>query len=238
MRLERAPSAAPRLHTSATPPPYPVPPLGAGARNPNPTPTLTLPSRLSAHEPGTSLTCPRHFAHDTSLTCFPPLGAGARRGGGGARRSLRRRHPHPAAAVLRRVTQASGGPAPPSRLRGERPCDRSRRRWLLALPPASGTLTLDAGACKALARGNSLFFAGVSAVTHPFCERDAVRVLDSAGRELARAVVNYGSEACAALAGRQSREIFDELKYHGPDELAHRRNIVLLTAAAGEAVNG
>mmetsp|Transcript_3601 Transcript_3601/g.11664 ORF Transcript_3601/g.11664 Transcript_3601/m.11664 type:complete len:411 (-) Transcript_3601:736-1968(-) len=114
----------------------------------------------------------------------------------------------------------------------------SHKRWLLALPPASGTLTLDAGACKALARGNSLFFAGVSAVTHPFCERDAVRVLDSAGRELARAVVNYGSEACAALAGRQSREIFDELKYHGPDELAHRRNIVLLTAAAGEAVNG
>lgn len=98
---------------------------------------------------------------------------------------------------------------------------------------------MDAGAVAAIERGSSLFPSGVTSVSPPFGDRDAVRLFSADGREVARAVVNYSAEACAALAGRRTADKVDEaLGFTGPDELAHRRNIVLIVpnaATSGEA---
>jgi hypothetical protein len=45
--------------------------------------------------------------------------------------------------------------------------------------------------------------------------------------------VNYSAEACAAMAGKRAANMdYEALGLHGPDELAHRRNIVLIVPLA------
>ena len=69
-----------------------------------------------------------------------------------------------------------------------------RKRWIAFYLPAEGQLKVDAGAGAALVRGGkSLLPAGIVGVSGDFEEGDVVQVLDEAGRELARGLVNYGA---------------------------------------------
>jgi len=110
-----------------------------------------------------------------------------------------------------------------------------RKQWIMALP-VRGTIALDAGATRAIRMGSSLFAVGVQAagVSGDFGERDAVRVLDDKGADLARAIVNYSSAHVTILAGHKSTDIESKLGFPGPEEVASRRNIVLLNALDGE----
>ena len=57
---------------------------------------------------------------------------------------------------------------------------------------------------------------------------DCVACADRSGREFAKGLVNYGSEAIAKIRGLKSGEIQKTLGYKDYDEVIHRDNLVIL----------
>lgn len=103
-----------------------------------------------------------------------------------------------------------------------------RKRWIAFYLPAGGRITVDAGAKLALVRGGkSLLPAGIVDVSGEFEEGDVVQVVDEAGRELARGLVNYGAAELRKIRGRSTQEIPAILGYKYFDEVIHRDNLVL-----------
>jgi glutamate 5-kinase len=104
----------------------------------------------------------------------------------------------------------------------------SRKRYILSARRAPGLLTVDAGADQALRRGGSLLPIGMTAVEGSFERGDTVRVALEGGAEIARGIVNYGSQDLARLVRCSSDEIESVLGYHFGDEVIHRNDLVLL----------
>jgi glutamate 5-kinase len=102
----------------------------------------------------------------------------------------------------------------------------ARKRWIAGTLKPEGTITVDAGAARALARGNSLLPAGVTAVDGAFERGDPVIVCDADGKELARGLVAYGRADAQRILGRQSGEIENILGYRGREEMIHRDDLV------------
>jgi len=104
----------------------------------------------------------------------------------------------------------------------------ARKRWIAGTLQPAGSLTVDAGAARALAAGSSLLPAGVRAVAGSFNRGDAVLVLGPDGTRLAQGLSAYGSGDAALIAGNQSAKIEEILGWRGRDELIHRDDLVLL----------
>jgi glutamate 5-kinase len=105
----------------------------------------------------------------------------------------------------------------------------ARKQWLADHLTVNGQVRLDAGAVKALARdGKSLLPIGVVEVTGDFERGAVVGVLDGAGHEVARGLINYSSEETRRIMRRPSSEIEVVLGYVDEPELIHRDNLVLL----------
>jgi len=105
----------------------------------------------------------------------------------------------------------------------------ARKQWLADHVTVTGQLKLDPGAVKALARdGKSLLPIGVVEVTGDFERGAVVGVVDDAGREVARGLINYSSEEARRIMRRPSSEIESVLGYVDEPELIHRDNLVLL----------
>jgi glutamate 5-kinase len=105
----------------------------------------------------------------------------------------------------------------------------SRKRFILAGGNnLHGTISVDAGAEKALRKGGSLLPVGVTGVTGRFNRGDTVRLIDPDGGELARGLVNYTSTELAQIVGKKSKEIEAVLGPVYDDEVIHRNNLVLL----------
>ena len=104
---------------------------------------------------------------------------------------------------------------------------RARKNWIAGSLTPKGTITLDDGALKALARGKSLLPAGVTAVSGSFERGDLVEILDPSGRAVARGLSAYNAADAGRIAGYKSREIEQVLGYRGRDELVHRDDLVL-----------
>ncbi len=105
----------------------------------------------------------------------------------------------------------------------------ARKRWLADQMQVRGRLRLDAGAARVLREaGRSLLPVGVQAVEGSFRRGELVVCLDPQGREVARGLVNYGSEEAAKIIGRASSQIEAVLGYVGEPELIHRDNLVVL----------
>ena len=104
----------------------------------------------------------------------------------------------------------------------------ARKRWILGTLAPLGSVTVDAGAVRALARGGSLLPAGVRAVHGSFGRGDAIEVLGPDGTPLARGLSAYASDEAARIIGHHSDEIAVLLGWHGRDELIHRDDLVLL----------
>jgi len=105
----------------------------------------------------------------------------------------------------------------------------ARKQWLADHVTVTGQLKLDPGAVKALARdGKSLLPIGVVEVTGDFERGAVVGVVDAAGREVARGLINYSSEEARRIMRRPSSEIESVLGYVDEPELIHRDNLVLL----------
>lgn len=93
-----------------------------------------------------------------------------------------------------------------------------------------GALIVNEGALRALtARKASLLPIGVVAVDGQFEEGDLVEVRDGSGRVHGRGLVNYGSDACRSLCGKQSDEIEAILGWRGYDALITRDNLAMVS---------
>lgn len=105
----------------------------------------------------------------------------------------------------------------------------ARKQWLAGLSRVSGQLQLDDGAVRVLqSSGKSLLPVGVRSVSGHFQRGALVTCVAPDGREVARGLVNYGSEEAAKIAGFASDKIEQLLGYEGDRELIHRDNLVLL----------
>jgi len=105
----------------------------------------------------------------------------------------------------------------------------ARKRWLAGRMHASGRLVLDTGAVRVLREGGkSLLPVGVKAVEGEFARGELVSCVDVDGREVARGLVNYGSEDAARIAGQASGRIETILGYVDEPELIHRDNLILV----------
>ncbi len=102
----------------------------------------------------------------------------------------------------------------------------ARKRWISAMKPR-GEITVDEGAAKALANGNSLLPAGITEVTGDFGRGDPVAVLDPQARRLAQGISRYTAQEADAIKGRKSSEIEATLGYPGRAALIHRDDLAL-----------
>jgi len=105
----------------------------------------------------------------------------------------------------------------------------ARKQWLADHVQLAGRLRLDDGAVRALARdGKSLLPIGVLAVEGAFERGEVVGCYAPDGAEVARGLVNYGSQDTSRILRRPSSEIEAILGYVDEPELIHRDNLVLL----------
>ena len=105
----------------------------------------------------------------------------------------------------------------------------ARKQWLADHVRLAGSLRLDDGAVRALTReGKSLLSIGVVAVEGTFGRGEVVGCFAQDGREIARGLVNYGSQETARILRKPSAEIESILGYVDEPELIHRDNLVLL----------
>lgn len=109
---------------------------------------------------------------------------------------------------------------------GRRP---TRMLWLAHATDAKGSVTLDAGAVRAVTeRGASLLAAGVVAVHGSFVAGDPVDLLGPTGVAVARGLVNFDADELPDLLGRSSMELKDALGAAYEREVVHRDDLVLL----------
>jgi glutamate 5-kinase len=99
----------------------------------------------------------------------------------------------------------------------------SWKRWLGYTARPKGSVTIDAGARRAVVeQGKSLLPVGVTAVSGDFGKGDVVSVIDATGAEVARGLSNYSSADAEKLRGQKAT-----LPY---EELIHRDNLVVTGA--------
>ena len=104
----------------------------------------------------------------------------------------------------------------------------ARKRWILGALAPLGTLTIDAGAARALQAGRSLLPAGVRTVRGTFQRGDAVIIAGPDGVPLARGLSAYASSDAEHIIGHRSDQIEAILGWRGRDEIVHRDDLVLL----------
>lgn len=100
--------------------------------------------------------------------------------------------------------------------------------WIGGSLNPRGSVTLDAGAVRALQHGRSLLAAGITAVDGAFDHGDPVRVLGPEGAEIARGLIAYNSVDARKLMGHKSDAFATLLGYAGSEEIIHRDDLVLL----------
>ena len=103
----------------------------------------------------------------------------------------------------------------------------ARKHWIAASLSVTGTLTVDAGAARALREGASLLPVGVVALKGVFERGDAVLICAEDGTPLAKGLVAYDSADAVRLRRRRTAEIEGCLGYRGRDEMVHRDDLVL-----------
>ncbi|MEO7775335.1 MAG: glutamate 5-kinase [Steroidobacteraceae bacterium] len=104
----------------------------------------------------------------------------------------------------------------------------ARKQWIAGTLRPSGSMTIDAGALKALLDGKSLLPAGVVRALGRFDRGDTVSVLTPEGGEVARGLTAYSDSDAARIMGRRSADIEGLLGFRGRDEMIHRDDLVIL----------
>jgi glutamate 5-kinase len=103
----------------------------------------------------------------------------------------------------------------------------SRKRWIAGSLEPKGTLTLDAGAVKALRAGKSLLPAGITRIDGSFERGDAVVIRGPDGAEIGRGLVAYDADEADKIRGKPSGAIAEILGFDGRAEMIHRDDMVL-----------
>ena len=103
-----------------------------------------------------------------------------------------------------------------------------KKRWIGYATNIIGKLVVNEGAKEALLQEKSLLPIGVVEVIEDFKKGDVISIIDEAGHEIARGIVNYDSQACSRLKGCHSNNIAEVLGFKNYDEIITRDNITLL----------
>jgi glutamate 5-kinase len=103
----------------------------------------------------------------------------------------------------------------------------ARKRWIAGSLEPKGTLTIDAGAVKALRAGKSLLPAGVIRVDGQFARGDAVVVRGPDTHEIGRGLVAYDADDAEKIKGRSSPDVMVILGVSGRAEMIHRDDLVI-----------
>ena len=103
---------------------------------------------------------------------------------------------------------------------------QARKRWIAAMKPR-GTITVDDGAARALAGGNSLLPAGITEVSGQFGRGDPVAIRTLAGRDLGLGLTRYTADEARAIRGHNSTKIAEILGYPGRAVVIHRDDMAL-----------
>ena len=104
----------------------------------------------------------------------------------------------------------------------------ARKSWIAGALAPLGTLTVDAGAARALRAGRSLLPAGVRAAEGNFLRGDPVVIAGPDGTPLARGLSAYACADALRIIGHRSDEIEAILGWRGRDEIVHRDDLVLV----------
>lgn len=135
----------------------------------------------------------------------------------------------PAADAATALADASVGTvfaARPARL-------SARRFWVRYAAEATGALTLDAGAVRAVVRQRrSLLAAGITAVSGRFCGGDVVELRAPDAAMVARGVVAYDASELATMVGRSTSELPGELRC----PVVHADDLVAVSAKQAKQV--
>jgi glutamate 5-kinase len=103
----------------------------------------------------------------------------------------------------------------------------ARKRWIAGQLEPKGSVTIDAGAEKALFSGKSLLPAGCTRVDGQFDRGDAIIIRGADGRELGRGLVGYPRDEAERILGRKSSEIEVILGHAGRSAFVHRDDMAL-----------
>ena len=104
----------------------------------------------------------------------------------------------------------------------------ARKLWIAFAARVAGTVTVDAGARRALVeRSTSLLPAGVVDVEGSFVDADTVEVRDVEGRVFARGMVSVDATRLRRVAGLHTRDLPDGMAH----EVIHRDDLVVLPTA-------
>lgn len=104
--------------------------------------------------------------------------------------------------------------------------ERARKNWIGAMKP-KGTITVDAGAARALHKGNSLLPAGVTGVSGLFGRGDPVEILGPHEVRIGLGLIRYTADEAVAIKGAQTQDIQAILGHSGRAALIHRDDMVL-----------
>lgn len=108
------------------------------------------------------------------------------------------------------------------------PAKRARKGWLAGRLTVRGQIVVDAGAEKALGRGNSLLPAGVARIEGTFARGDVVDIVGPEGQVIARGLSEYDSEEAVLVAGKRSEDIATLLGHLPRSVLVHRDHMAMV----------
>lgn len=109
---------------------------------------------------------------------------------------------------------------------------RARKSWIAGQLETCGTLTIDAGAARALTQGKSLLPAGVIKVSGEFQRGDAVEIRNDEGRAVGHGLIGYDADEARKIAGHKSADMEAVLGYEGRATMIHRDDMALAPSRA------
>lgn len=101
------------------------------------------------------------------------------------------------------------------------------KQWIGGSLDTRGSLMVDRGCARALARGKSLLAVGVVSAEGAFGKGDPVVVTDETGVEIARGLVRYDANDVSKIAGVRSGELKAALGYAGGPVVIHADDLAL-----------
>lgn len=104
----------------------------------------------------------------------------------------------------------------------------ARKDWIAGAVKLRGSVSIDAGAVRALGQGKSLLPAGVTAVEGHFERGDTIAIKTLDGATLAKGIAGYSAEETRKIRGQKSTAVEGILGYAHRDTLIHRDDLVLL----------
>lgn len=104
----------------------------------------------------------------------------------------------------------------------------ARKHWISSAVKINGSVTVDAGAARALAQGKSLLPAGVTAVEGRFERGDTIAIKTEDGRTIAKGIAGYNASEAKKIRGKKSDDVSEILGYAHRATLIHRDDMAML----------